>query len=211
MSTHTAYPIPGLPSIGTCRDYFQAAAILDAILCPEWEYRYYSFNARWDQDEQMASMRDGEGSHYFALFGDEQVMIKGYDKELATAKGAEDAADIVSTAPAACDAFLAEPAFIVEETTFLMWRLSEAELWQAGKPYTEQDYRLLEILTGGAAAYHAWAIGYYEIELDLALVEKVFAMTPIDEYLLQRLNPELTLDDLLEDLEEIGYPYQRDR
>jgi len=176
-------------------------------LCPEWEYRYYSFNAHWDANEKMASMRDGQGSHYFALFGDEQLMIKGYDKELATA---DDDADVVTAAPAACDAFLAEPAFIAEETTFLMWRLSEVEPWQAGKPYAEHDYRLLEVLMGGASAYHAWAIGYYEIELDLTLVEKVFAMTPINEHLLQRLNPELTLDDLLEDLEEIGYPYRRD-
>jgi hypothetical protein len=35
--------------------------MLDAIVCPEWEHRYYSFNANWAADEVMGSMRDGSG------------------------------------------------------------------------------------------------------------------------------------------------------
>src|SRR5262245_26616422 len=39
----------------------QSIAVLDAILSPEWEYRFFSFNAAWDlaNHERMASMRDG--------------------------------------------------------------------------------------------------------------------------------------------------------
>ena len=52
------------PLIKRCR----ALAALDLILSPEWEYRYYSFNSRWSKDAQMASMRDGCGDEWWAVF-----------------------------------------------------------------------------------------------------------------------------------------------
>ena len=33
-------------------------ALLDAIIEPEWEYRYYSYNSHWSESEEMASLRD---------------------------------------------------------------------------------------------------------------------------------------------------------
>jgi hypothetical protein len=44
----------------------QALAVLDLILMPEWQYRYYSFNKTWSSSEMLASMRNGSGDHYFA-------------------------------------------------------------------------------------------------------------------------------------------------
>jgi hypothetical protein len=35
-----------LPEVGSLRRLSQSLAMLDAILCPEWQYRYHSFNAR---------------------------------------------------------------------------------------------------------------------------------------------------------------------
>lgn len=32
----------------------QALAMLDAIVCPDWEGRYYSFNVSWGEAEAMA-------------------------------------------------------------------------------------------------------------------------------------------------------------
>lgn len=58
----------GLPGIDELRRLLQSMAMLDAILSPEWEYRYYSFNANWSTGEQMGSMRNGCGDHFFAHF-----------------------------------------------------------------------------------------------------------------------------------------------
>jgi len=55
--------------------------MLDAILCPEWEYRYHSFNARWAGGEAMASMRDGCGDGYFILFTAAGAIMKGFVHE----------------------------------------------------------------------------------------------------------------------------------
>ena len=35
-----------LPDIGGLQVLSQSLAMLDAILCPAWEYRYYSFNVQ---------------------------------------------------------------------------------------------------------------------------------------------------------------------
>ena len=39
-------------------------AILDAIMSPEWQYRYYSFDPRWSKDVTLASMRNGSGDDF---------------------------------------------------------------------------------------------------------------------------------------------------
>ena len=50
-----------LPSIQEVRRIAQSLAMLDAILSPEWDDRYHSFNSAWGLNEEMASMRNGSG------------------------------------------------------------------------------------------------------------------------------------------------------
>ncbi|MGY5610077.1 hypothetical protein ACXHJ2_18310 [Paenibacillus sp. ALE3] len=64
---------------------------------PEWEYRYYSYNAHWDENEQMASMRDGEGDHYFALFQPTGLIIKGFDQRFNRVHGPHDVLQVCLT------------------------------------------------------------------------------------------------------------------
>ena len=54
----------------------KSLAIADAIIEPEWEYRYFSYNSQWGQNEEMASMRDGSGGHWFVLFEPDNVAYK---------------------------------------------------------------------------------------------------------------------------------------
>ncbi len=35
--------------------------MLDAIMSPDWELRYFSFDSRWSPTEEMVSMRNGSG------------------------------------------------------------------------------------------------------------------------------------------------------
>ena len=57
--------LAALPDIEALRKLTQSLAMLDAIMSPEWEYRYYSFNSKWYESEMMASMRNGSGDEYF--------------------------------------------------------------------------------------------------------------------------------------------------
>ncbi|WP_321184063.1 hypothetical protein [Embleya scabrispora] len=50
-----------LPEISMVRDRSRAMAMLDAIMSPDWELRYFSFDSRWSPTEEMVSMRNGSG------------------------------------------------------------------------------------------------------------------------------------------------------
>lgn len=69
--------LKSLPDIEGLRKLTESLAMLDAIMSPEWEYRYYSFNSKWGEGEMMASMRNGSGDEYFILFDSHGVIMPG--------------------------------------------------------------------------------------------------------------------------------------
>src|SRR5258708_22287972 len=72
-----------LPNIPTVRERSRAMAVLDAVICPEGEGRYFSFNSRWSPAEEMASMRDGSGNEYSIVFSPAGAYARGFDHESA--------------------------------------------------------------------------------------------------------------------------------
>lgn len=63
------------------RQVCKAIAVLDAIVCQEWEYRYYSYNSKWAEREECASMRNGCGDQYHILFNEYGAVISGFAHE----------------------------------------------------------------------------------------------------------------------------------
>jgi hypothetical protein len=70
-----------LPGPDQLKSLCQSLAMLDAIMSPDWEYRYYSFDSKWGLDEMMASMQNGQGDDFFILFNNNGAVIKGFDHE----------------------------------------------------------------------------------------------------------------------------------
>jgi hypothetical protein len=70
-----------LPDVATLRRKGQSLAVLDAIMSPDWQYRYYSFNSMWDTDEMMASRSNGSGDELYILFNPFGAILKGFDHE----------------------------------------------------------------------------------------------------------------------------------
>jgi hypothetical protein len=208
-----------LPAIDELRKLSQALAMLDAILSPEWEYRYYSFNSKWDSDEMLASMRNGSGDGYFLLFNPAGAILKGFDHESPMSPYASQWGkvwpEVLDGVPAEFQNFLAEPAFSMEDTTFCLWRRHGDPAWQTGQisyPQGEDpdgSVDLLSILGGTAAAYQAFAREYYEQEIDLAAIQHIYDGKPLTSGIVKSLNENLDLDDLDADIEEIGYPRSR--
>jgi hypothetical protein len=77
----SARNLSALPDVNRLRALLQSLAMLDAILSPEWESRYYSFNSRWAESEQMGSMRCAEGDDFHALFNASGCFFKGFAHE----------------------------------------------------------------------------------------------------------------------------------
>jgi len=208
--------LAALPEIEALRKLTQSLAMLDAILSPEWEYRYYSFNSTWGPGEMMASMRNGQGDEYFILFDSHGAIMKGFDHESAMSPWSADEEKlwpgIFDDVPDEFQSFLSEPAFSIPETTFCIWRRYIDSSWQVGKiDYPDEDdpdgsEQMLFIFDGHPSTYKEFAETYYEMQLDLDAIEHVYRREPLTDEIVARLNPDTTLESLIADIEQIAYP-----
>jgi len=200
-----------LPDIPAIRRLTQSLAMLDAIMSPEWEYRYYSFNSRWYTDEMMASMRDGCGDHWFLHFTPAGAFLKGFAHESPMALNAP-WPGVLDRVPPVFAGSVAEPAFMMRDTTFCFWHEAAVDEWRQGEiafpshPDPDGASELLGILTDGPEWYRLWGTDYYEMEIPPAAVTAVYDFQPITEQLVLSLNPDAFIDNVIESAREIGYP-----
>jgi len=103
--------IDQLPSIENLKKNAQSLALLDAILMPDWEYRYFSFNSKWNVGEMMSSMRDGSGNEYFILFCPTGAVGKVFYSQMRI--GAT-----VNPVPETFSSFKSENAFSLTDATY---------------------------------------------------------------------------------------------
>ena len=200
MSAPTLSP-SDLPDIETLRMRLQSVAMLDAIVMPEWELRYYSYNAHWSEGEEMASMRNGSGDGFHALFTSAGAVIKGVDRDLGSC-----AEPPYAELPPELRAFADEPAFEPDDATFCVWRRRTDAAWAWMRANPKVDLELLRVPVRGAAAYLAWAKSYYEKDISPALVELVFAHKPVSAEVLTSTAPDCDVDAVFKDAREIGFP-----
>ncbi len=204
--------ISALPSIEDIYSLSQSIALLDAVLQPVWDLRYFSFNSKWDANESMASMRDSSGEAYFMVFKKEGAIL------LAQTPHSEVGAEVARrghplpgtfySIPEQLMDILVEPAFFVEDTTFCLWRLTGDPFWQVGGEVSNTKNSSAEVLfalDGNPDTYKQWGDEYFEQDLPLHAIQQVYNHEDITLDLVQSLNRDMTLENLAEDLEEIGY------
>jgi hypothetical protein len=211
-----------LPDIETLRRRCKALAMLDAIMSPEWEYRYYSFDAAWAEGEHMASMANGSGDEYSIVFTPAGAFIRGFDHESPMSPWTNEDRHLwpglLDGLPPALARQAAEPAFSLDGTlsaTFCLWRETGATRWSTGRPqYAVTDGLMVDdgsdmlsmLCDQGPDSYRAFAVDYYETAVSLAAVAAVCALRPLDSQLVAALNPEITIADLASDMAQIGWP-----
>lgn len=178
--------------------------MLDAILNPEWDDRYYSFNAQWAEGEEMASMRNGSGDDWFIVFSGVGVYGRGFDHE------APAAPQVFDTVPAVFGSLVTEPAFAgydgTPAATVCFWREPTDAGWGVS-PTGPAGHELFDVLVEGTPeAFQAWAEDYLETDISLSAIEHVYALRPLSSAVVAELNPDVELGDLEKDIAEIGYP-----
>lgn len=214
--------LSSLPDIDDLKRLMQSMALLDAILSPEWQFRYYSFNSKWADHAQMGSMRNGSGDDFHALFNAHGCFLKGFAHEYEMSPYRENPPrvwpGVLDAAPNCFADALNEPAFSMEATTFCIWRRYADARWQRGEiefptesPDPDGSEWLLSPLDGKPDTYFRWARDYFDINalgqnLTLNHVRHVYAQRPLTPELVRSINPDLNLADLASDITEIGYP-----
>jgi len=63
------------------KEICKSIAAIEAVICPEWQYRYYSYQNNWSEFEEVFEMRDGQGDQMLILFAPEGVIINGFAHE----------------------------------------------------------------------------------------------------------------------------------
>ena len=202
-----------LPDLTTLRRRAKALAMIDAIICPEWEYRYFSYDAHWHAEEEVASMRNGSGDDWFLLFGPFGAAIKGLAHESTLAGDEAFARQVQTQVPVVFLGFLNEPAFGVGWLSYCYWRRNEDSVWHkvvALDPkfadVNDGSKEFLALLHESADAYVTFAKHYYEVELPLAAVESIYRHESLTDALVGAVNPDLTVADVKASATTIGYP-----
>lgn len=184
----------------------KALAIIDAILCPEWEHRYYSFDSEWGSGQSMASARNGEGAEYFALISDDAIGFKSYEPQSPAVSPPSAGWAANTPAITGLEDFWAEPAFSMDRISWLA--TCDAGIWQllAGELRIPD---LAEALTRDAAQHASWAATYYELNPSTEQVEAMrhlFDGEPLTGQIVAALNPSASIINLTDDIAEIGWP-----
>ncbi len=219
--TH-AEVLAALPSIARLRELTRTLAVLDAVLSPDWELRYYSFDPAWAEDQEMASMRNGSGDDWFCWFGDPGAAILGFDHESPMSPYAVDPKrtwpGVIKGLPSAfVRPVLREPAFKGEDVTFLFWRESHDIGWNSGPVDLPRDGDDLSgagdhlglVLADDPGAYVVFARDYYEVELPLGVVAAAWDTSPLTSAVVSALNSSADVNEVLAEVEALGFPVAR--
>jgi hypothetical protein len=198
-----------LPTISELRKICKSLAVLDCVLMPEWEFRYYSYDSKWSRECELASMRNGSGDYYFIHFNPIGIFIKGYFHE---SNPINKFSEVMDQIPSEFNKYIEDPALLIQEHSFLLWRKYLDTSWSHENSTlhntckTSNLNEILFILDGEPKTYKSWADSYYEIDIPLKMVEHIYAHELLSEDIVYQLNSEISIKELTNDLDEIGYP-----
>lgn len=190
-----------------------ALALLDAIICPEVEYRYFTYDPQFAVGQHVAAMKNGEGDHWYLHLSRTGAIVKGHVKDLPRGSARAMALQAQAVVPEDFAAVLHDPRFAMDCVSFCYWRGSDDILWNklahpdaswAHRYDGSEDY--LSILLAPASCYYEYAVDYFECDPPLAAIEHLYAHGPLSAALVKSLNPQATLAEALLAAERIGYP-----
>ena len=202
--------LTSLPDRTFLENICKAISVMDAILSQDWQFRYYSFNSKWDKNEKCLQMRNGSGDEMHILFRQDGCAINGFAHEYKQQLKAQ----LTSNKPVIFNDFLfGEPVNSIG-TTFCLWT-TELKNWQTGEIENHEDNseEMLSIFDGQPKTYIDWATEYFEESykesgIPLDTVEKIYeGQTLTKEMVLSIVNELEDWEQLEKDLIEIDYPY----
>ncbi len=205
-----------LPKPAELQTLCKALSVLEAIFSPEWEYRYYSYNNKWNEGQEFFQMRDGEGNEMLVLFTKSGVVINGFDHELYDYEAKLPAkSELTLNLPVHFNEFIfGEPVASIG-TTYCLWT-NEQEEWTVGNIKYKDDGSNdhLYIFDGNPMTYIDWVLSYYfDDELDnlsseaIESVCNIYKGVPLTKEMVLSLNSDLEdWEELKSDISNIGYP-----
>ncbi|PHX37305.1 hypothetical protein AO263_19030 [Pseudomonas sp. NZIPFR-PS5] len=110
--------------------------------------------------------------------------------------------ECLNAMPEAFQQFKVEPAFSTDNASLFFWQVIKQPSWYSS-PAGLQEYPLLGFFAGNIAAYKSLVEDYYEKNIDVVVLEKVFESLDVTADQLMMLNPNIEFADLADDFQEI--------
>ncbi|MGL4582112.1 MAG: hypothetical protein ACRCVU_03915 [Flavobacterium sp.] len=202
-----------LPLPNDLKKLCKTICLLDAILCQEWEYRYYSYDKKWSEEEEFFQMRDGEGNDMMILFKQNGTVINGFEHELYDYEAELPSKEkLTNKLPDQYSEFIFGELIASIGTTYCIWT-DDNNQWTTGILEHEQDgsEEQLAIFNTDPNTYIKWAVDYYyegeELsESSIEVIKSIYQGVTLTKEMITTLAPELEDWDLLkEDINDIGY------
>jgi hypothetical protein len=199
-----------LPNKQNFQNLCKAISVLDAIICPEWEFRYYSYNSKWGEGEEFCEMRDGSGDLMNILFLENKCIISGFAHELQNNKKSE----VTANLPEVYHEFIFGEPVTSNGTSFCLW-INENNNWETGNisDYNDNSEEMLTIFDGNPQTYIDWASEYFEDSysatgIPFKTVKEIYDGKILTKEMVLSIVEEVEDWKLLEeDLKEINYPF----
>jgi hypothetical protein len=205
-----------LPDINSLRQRLQQMAAIESVFAVNCGESQFEFHPKWDRSEQMGAFKNGSGDEMFAHFTESGCIIIGFahESEMSPYRTSPPKLwpGLLSGIPLEFKASLAEPAFDIASTTFVVWRLATDNAWHTGTiEYCNDEFgdgsqELLPHLIHNALSFSDWLADNYEVDIDNAIVASVFANNPLTNQQLSTLNSDAETKHLRKAVKETGYP-----
>ena len=144
-------------------------------------------------------MRTGGGTEWFLWLKGDLMAWKYYNSEFPAMKNVD---SIIKPYATEFKNFIEEPAFSVEDSTCLyFFKGGKWNQYGQSNALINKDFAML---SWRPIDYKNWAESYYDCDLDLEAIQSVFN-NQLDDSIIGKLKVDLSLGDLREDIEEIGF------
>lgn len=166
----------------------------------------------------MASMRNGSGDDWSITFTAAGTYVRGFDHESALTPFAQQpqgvAPGLLDGMPDVLRGAAEEPASTLEDlplVTVALWRLSGDRFWSFGAPPDRLDGDdggtwVFEQLDGRPETYRAFAAEYYERDVDVRVIGRVFDHEPLTPELASAIDPDVAHAAIADEVAAMGYP-----
>ncbi len=193
-------------------------AVLDEIMSPEWEYRYYSFDPNWAENLEMASMRNGSGDEFFIVFSPVGTVIKGFAHESPMSPYRNENPSELDIWPGIYDQLpgnlrhlIDDPALEPNVVTYCIWWETQSPGWKCGvhdlplEHDPDGSQMDLQILNGNPLTYQMYAREYYDQEIPVSFIEAIYRHSPFSKEAVLKMNSKVNFNTLLVNMRSYGY------
>jgi hypothetical protein len=213
----------------------QSIAMLEVLNSPNVDTttspRTYSFDVLYNKEKHLFNMYNGSGDTFQIQFDKFGAIIVGFDHEaeMSPYQDFEVYPGVIDQVPSEWQDFINNDYFFsrsdnLNMITFCIWRKYSDPSWNIGNiDFPEDEFnndpdgseRLLFILDGNPETYQKiYNTAYPEKDYQeypdlwkkLEPIKYFYDYKPLTEKIIKEIDPDLTIESLKKDIEEIGYP-----